>query len=434
MTYPHSSRMTSTRVIATPPTPGSARDPVPGHPTTRAGACGPVRVFHLIKSLGRGGAETLLPESLRFADRERFDYAYGYFLPWKDAMVATLAGLDAPVTCFDAPGAAQILLAARRVARHLRRARVDVLHCHLPVAGIVGRIAGRLAGVPVVYTEHNTLERYHPLTRRLHLAAWGWYDRLIAVSADVAESIRRHAGDAVPVSVVLNGVDVERFDRRAADGAALRSRLRIPHDAPVVGTVAVFRTQKRLDLWLDAARAIHERCPSARFVIVGDGPLRAEMTAHLASLELDGVAHLVGLQEDVRPYLAAMDVYMMSSAFEGLPVALLEAMAMECAVVTTGVGGIPEVVRDGTHGAIVPAGRPDLLAAAAADLLVRPDIVRAAGVAARRMVEGRFGMRRMIADLEALYVDVLTRRGCRHRPTSSFASASNAPFTAGVAP
>jgi len=369
----------------------------------------PLRVFQLIKSLGRGGAEMLLPETLRHADRERFTYQYGYFLPWKDAMVASLESQGVDVACFSARSNASILLSANRVAEHLRRARADVLHCHLPIAGVVGRLAGRLAGVPVIYTEHNMQERYNLFTRRLNLSTWRLQERVLAVSQDVASSIRTHADSRIPVDVVLNGVDVDRFDRRTVDTTAIRRELGIPPEAPVVGSVAVFRVQKRLHDWLHAARALRERHPASHFILVGDGPLREELHASAAAVALGDSLHWVGLQQDVRPYLAAMDVYLMSSMFEGLPIALLEAMSMQCAVVATAVGGIPEVVRDGENGFLVAPGQPDELARVASDLLATPEVANRCAAAARRTVEDHFSVRRMTRQLEATYLDVAKR-------------------------
>jgi glycosyltransferase involved in cell wall biosynthesis len=369
----------------------------------------PTRVFHLIKSLGRGGAEMLLPETLRHADRERFTYEYGYFLPWKDAMVSALEAQGASVACFGARNNLSILCAARRVARHLRHVSADVVHCHLPIAGVVGRLAGRLAGVPVVYTEHNLQQRYNLVTRRLNLFTWMLQERVVAVSSDVARSITEHAGSHVPVDVVLNGVDVDRFDRRRVDAATVRRELGIPLNAPVVGTVAVFRVQKRLDDWLTAARLLVKQHPATHFIVVGDGPRREELHAQASVFGLDGVVHWPGLQSDVRPYMAAMDIYMMSSMFEGLPVALLEAMALECGVIATAVGGIPEVIRNGHNGILVEPGHPDRLADAASELLATPQAVKEYGIAARRTVEDQFSVRRMVRELETTYASVVRR-------------------------
>jgi L-malate glycosyltransferase len=369
----------------------------------------PIRVFHLIKGFDRGGAEKLLLEGLRSADRERFEYRYGYFLPQRTALVPELRALGAEVTCFRARYAPSILLSARRVATHLRQWKADLLHCHLPLAGITGRLAGRMAGVPVVYTEHNRMERYHPLSRWLGIRTWGWQEQVIAVSESVAESIHRHIESRVPVEVVFNGVDVDHFSVSKVEPGAVRRRLGIPAEAPVVGTVAGFRAQKRLPDWMEAAHRLRERHPGVRFLVVGDGAERDRIVARAVELGLNGTVHFVGVQQDVRPYLAAMDVYLISSAVEGLPVAMLEAMAMERPVVSTAVGGIPEVVRHGENGLLVEPARPGLLAEEAARLLASPDARRRCGVAARATVQARFGMSRMAREVEGIYLDVLER-------------------------
>lgn len=369
-----------------------------------------MHVLHLIKSLGLGGAENLLLEAARHPSPQ-VRYSFGYFLPWKDALVAPLRETGAEVTCFPARTAAGILARAPALARHLRARRVDLLHCHLPLSGVAGRLAGRLAGVPVVYTEHNLLERYHPLTRAANLATWRLQRRVVAVSAEVAASIAGRAGGAVPVQVVTNGVPVDRLRHDQAAAAALRRELGIPAEAPVVGQVAVFRRQKRLDLWLEAAREIHRQVPESRFLLVGDGPLRAEVESWVAASGLGGAVHRVGLQPDVVPYLSAIDLLMISSDFEGLPLVLLEAMALERPVVSTAVGGIAEVVVDGETGVLVPPGDAAGLARAATDLLRQPLRRRAMGEAARQRVERAFGTRRMLAELERLYGRVVGGAG-----------------------
>jgi glycosyltransferase involved in cell wall biosynthesis len=370
-----------------------------------------LRVFHLIKGLGRGGAEMLLLETQRATPPSRVTYGYGYLLPWKDALAEPLRMAGGEVVCFPHPTAASLPRAVWQVARHLEAFRADLLHCHLPVTGVVGRLAGRLAGVPVVYTEHNLHERYHPLTRRLNLWTWGLQERVVAVSGEVRDSALRHAGERVLVEVILNGVPVDRFRPDSEARARLRRELGIAPQAPVVGTVAVFRPQKRLHDWLEAARRIREAHGEARFLLVGDGPLRGELEERARQLGLGDAVLFPGLQEEVRPYLGAMDLFLQSSDFEGLPVALLEALAMELPVVATAVGGVPEVVEPGVSGILVPPGQPEDLAEAVVDLLARPERARALGAAGHARVVERFSMERMLLSLEALYRRVLERSG-----------------------
>lgn len=362
-----------------------------------------LRVLHLIKGLGRGGAERLLVDGLRHADRERFEYAYGYFLPDKDQLAHELAALGARVVRFDARTTAGVLLRVPAVRRFAESWGADLVHAHLPVSGITGRLAARRAGLPVVYTEHNLIERYHPVTRCAHLATWNRQARAIAVSEEVARSIRRHAGDAVPVEVVLNGVDVERFRPDPDAGLRLRAALDLPAGAPVIGQIAVFRPQKRLDLWLEAAARVRAARPDALFVLVGDGPARRQIERRAERLGLTPAIRFVGLQEEVRPFYAAFDVYLVSSDYEGLPVALLEAMASGPAIVSTGVGGVPEVVRPGEDGLLVPPGDAGALAAAVLRLLENPGERDRLSRSARGRVTTSFSTERMTRRLEAIY-------------------------------
>jgi L-malate glycosyltransferase len=370
----------------------------------------PLRVFHLIKSLGRGGAEMLLADGPRHSDRASFEYGFGYFLPHKNALVPELQRQFGHVECFPATSAAQMFAQTGRVAAHLKRWGADLVHCHLPLAGAVGRLAGLVARVPVVYTEHNAIERYHTATRLAAKTTWRLQRRVLAVSADVAVSIGRSLGDAVPVQVVLNGVSVDRFVRANFDGAELRGQLGLDTEHVVIGSVAVFRKQKRLDLWLEVARRVLEQAPQARFLLVGDGPERGLVEQRIRELGLAGRVLLPGLQADVRPYLAAMDVYLMTSDFEGVPIALLEAMAMQLPPVVTDAGGMPEMIETGSNGIVRARGDVAGLAEEVRSLVVGDAARRRLlGEAARNRVRDHFSTQRMMSEIEQVYRDVLTR-------------------------
>lgn len=369
------------------------------------------RVLHLIKALGRGGAEVLLTEGLAVADRNQFLYSYAYLQSQPDDVAADLRVQRARVHCFHIDGNLQMLIGARRIARYLQEQDIDIVHAHLPVAGVVARLAGRLAEVPVVYTEHCPIESYHPLVRGLGLLTWRWQERVVAISEDVADSIRANAGEAVPVQTVWNGVNTKRFSSDQEDGRAVRSALGIPSEAPVIGTVAVFRDtpQKRLDVWLEVAQKVRAEVPGAQFILVGDGSLRGRLEGQAEILGLGDVAHFVGRQSDVRPYLAAMDVFLMSSAYEGFGLAPVEAMAMEVAVVATDVEGVRNVVTSGETGLLAAFDErvADTLSERTIGLIRDPERRRALASAGRRDAVARFSIVRMQRELEAIYEQAL---------------------------
>lgn len=362
----------------------------------------PLRIFHLIKSLGRGGAEVLLSDGPRSSNPAKYRYAFGYFLPHKNALVEELEQIG-PVTCFNAVHPARFATRIPELVRCLRSFGADVLHCHLPLAGVVGRLAGKLAGIPVVYTEHNAIERYHPATRCLARSTWRLQRRVVAVSGDVESSIHRHFGRHVPTQVIRNGVSLERFQRYPGERATARSELGADDATRLVGSVAVFRKQKRLDLWLEVAARICATRADTRFVLVGDGPLMPEVERRIQDAGLASRVLLTGLKQDVRKYLAALDIYLMTSDFEGVPIALLEAMAMECAPVTTDAGGIPEVIEDDHSGLVRRKGDVTAIEAAVVSLLDSPAKLRELGVNARERVSNNFSTRAMMECIESVY-------------------------------
>jgi L-malate glycosyltransferase len=369
-----------------------------------------LKVFHIIKSLGRGGAEMLLPETFDVHDKSQFEFQYAYFLPWKDQIAKVLAVKGAVVHCFQASNNIALFLKFVTIASFLKKWNADVLHCHLPWAGFVGRVAGKLANVPVVYTEHNKQERYHGITRWLNKVTFSWQEAVIAVSKEVADSIQTNIGNKTTVYTILNGVNTETFVRSTADGTRIREQLGIPLASKVVGLVAVFRTQKRIDLWLNAAAEINRLLPDTHFVLVGDGPQRTMVEGKVKELRLESVVHLVGLQPETRPYYAAFDLFFMTSEFEGLPVAMLEAMSMECPVVSTVAGGIGEVIRSGQEGLLFPvACSANDLANACVSLLSDPETMNTFAQRARERVVAAFSIKQMASQVESVYREVSKR-------------------------
>ena len=373
------------------------------------------KVLHIIKALGRGGAEVLLAEGLGAADRDRFAYSYAYLQTLPDDVAEDLRRQGAQVHCFRLDGKLKMMLGARSIAEYLREENIELVHAHLPVAGVIARLVGRLASVPVVYTEHNLLEGYHPVTRRLNLLTWPWQAQVVAISDDVAASVARHAGRRVPVRTIWNGVNTARFAPECFSHQEARAQFGIPADSPLVGTVAVFRDtpQKRLDVWLEAAHAIHAAEPETHFLLVGDGPVRSELEARATEFGLANVVHFAGRQCDVRPFLAAMDIFLMSSAYEGFGIALVEAMAMEVAVVATNVEGVRNIVSPGETGLLAQFDEDvaKVLGELCVELIRNRSRQRQVAGAGRKVAVEKFSMQRMQRELEALYQEVLGAAG-----------------------
>lgn len=294
--------------------------------------------------------------------------------------------------------------------------RPDLLHCHLPLAGVIGRLLGWILNVPVVYTEHNLQERYHPLTRLVNRLTWTWQDRVVAVSAEVGESIAKSMPERTAVQTVLNGVDCDVFRPRADSRAEKRKEFGLSESDFLVGTVAVFRKQKRLDLWLDVARRLALEHDNVYFLLVGDGPEMPLVRRLVAEYGLTSRVHLPGLKSDVRSFYCAMDVFFMSSDFEGLPVALLEAIACQTPVVATAVGGIGEVIQSDSQGLLANKGDWQELLRHLRRLLVDPGLRDDIAEQGRRRVLLAFSLATMAQELERLYLEVSGGRETHFKP------------------
>ncbi|WP_245999518.1 glycosyltransferase [Paraflavitalea soli] len=369
-----------------------------------------IPVLHIIKSLGRGGAELLLPESLGKHNKEKYDFHYLYFLPWKNQVVREIEQAGGTVVCFPAKNNVQIVLKVRKIVAYVKTHHIQLIHCHLPWAGIVGRLVGRLTGIPVVYTEHNKWERYHRLTYYMNKLSFRSQQYVIAVSGEVARSIKTHYRHEKPgIQVVQNGIDTDKFSLRRPIERDIRKELNIPAHVTVIGIACVFRPQKRLDAWLEIASLVHKKYPDTYFIIAGDGGLRDEMHQKARTLNMKSCVYFAGLQTDIKPWLKAMDIFMMSSEFEGLPIALLEAMSMGCMPACTDAGGIPEVIQDNINGLLVPVNNPLQLADRLTAILPHRDQVEAMKQAARETVVHHFSMQKMVTHLENIYDNLLAK-------------------------
>lgn len=363
-----------------------------------------IKVLHLIKSLGRGGAEMLLPQTLKIHNQARFEFHYLYFLPWKYQMVEEIKSFGGKVTCFSASNNIQLLQQSKNVINYCKDNKIDLIHCHLPWSGFLGRRIHKKSGIPLIYTEHNIQERYHIVTKVLNKLSFNFQNMAIGVSKDVTRSIKENINPKIPVKTVLNGVNTELFKRDPKKGNIIRKRFNIPTDAIVIGNIAVFREQKALPVWLNTFKKIILEFPQVFGILVGTGPMEGELKSLIAELELSSNLILPGLQTDTISYFSAIDIFMMSSDFEGLPIALLEAMSMECAVVSTKAGGVTEVIRENKDGLLCETGESDCLAKHVNYLIENDEIRKEFQKSARVRVNNAFSLKTMVDELEEYYL------------------------------
>jgi glycosyltransferase involved in cell wall biosynthesis len=364
------------------------------------------RILMLIKGLGVGGAERLLEAALPHLDRDRYDYRVAYLLPWKTALVPAFVAADVPVHELAMRVAGDPRVLGRLVAL-LRRERVDVVHAHLPIAGVLGRLAARLAGVRrVVYTEHNVPARYVFPTRLLNRATYRMNDVVIAVSDEVRRAIEPYARGRPQIVTVHNAVDASALAAIPVEREAVRREFGFPADAPVVVTVGNLTPKKGHTYLLAAAAQVLAAHPGVRFVIVGQGPLADDLRAEASRHRLNGRLVFAGFRSDAVRIVAASDIFVLSSLHEGLPVSLLEAMALGKPSVVTRVGGIPEVA-DERSSVIIDPQNAEILAEAISTLLVSADRRTQMGTAARGQAEARYGVPQMVRAVEQVYASLL---------------------------
>jgi glycosyltransferase involved in cell wall biosynthesis len=307
------------------------------------------------------------------------------------------------------------LLAVLKLYRFLRRRAFDVVHVQTAKAGMIGRLAARMAGVPVViYTAHAF--PFHEYLSPWRMRAYALLERqaarlcdMIVVDSEFVKARGLAFAVAPPdhIRVIHMGIDTERFDptQYRAERAAIRMELGLRPDALVVGALARFVPSKGLDCLLHAVGSLARRFPSLQCLLVGDGPIRDELSRLARSLGIDDRVVFPGYRTDVPMVLAAMDVYMLPTHREGFGVAFAEAMSMEIPVVASRISPLTEIIADRETGMLAAVGDSEAFAEVAALLLDSSDLRRRMGQAGRRRVMEQFDLGLMAGAYERLFLE-----------------------------
>jgi glycosyltransferase involved in cell wall biosynthesis len=306
-----------------------------------------------------------------------------------------------------------------KLVRLFRRLRPDIVHTHTAKAGALGRLAARMAGVPVtVHTFHgHVLEGYFsPAATRTFLAIERWLargtDRLVTVSPRLrTQLLAMGIGRPDQVEVVPLGLDLGRFRLgRGASAPALRASLGLAPGTPLLGSVGRLVPIKDHPTLFRAVAQLEADGEAAHLVVVGDGEDRPALARLAQALGVSARVHFLGWRADLETILNELDVVICSSRNEGTPVALIEAMAAGVAVLSTEVGGVADLVTHGETGWLVPPGDPSAMAGAIRRLLAEPNLRARLAAAGRGVALDRHDVTRLIARIERLYTGLINEK------------------------
>jgi glycosyltransferase involved in cell wall biosynthesis len=366
----------------------------------KADVTAPLRVLELLVSTDLGGGPAHVRDLVAGLAGAEFQFTVAG--PPGGPYEREFAALGAPFVSVRADRLSVGVL--RRVVHLIRERGIQVVHSHGKGAGLYGRLAARLTGAAAIHTFHGIHYQNYPrlyLTVERYLARHGY--AVVHVSASQErEALALGLAPAGRSRLLVNGVDSARV-RALARAPLSREVLGLAADALVLGTVARFDPVKGLDVLVRAFAQILARRPDAQLLLVGDGPEAPRLRELAGALGLAACVVFAGAVKDAARGLVALDLYVSASQREGLPLALLEAMACGLPVLATRVPGNVDVVKDGVTGVLVPPGDPAGLARAAVELLEDPARRRALGEAGRERVESHFALSRLVTEMGDLY-------------------------------
>lgn len=367
-------------------------------------------VFYFTDSAGFGGAEQVLLTLWEGLDRRRWrPLLIHHPEPGVEPLLQAARRLE--VDLWAVPRLPEGRLGAQRVlpfAQALRRRRPALFHANLAwqLAGKFGMAAAALAGLPVLATEHLFVETPTPAATVLqHRMLAAGVRRYLPVSHALSRRLQRALGlPARKLQVIHNGIPVERFQAPPRPG--LRQQLGLEAGRPVILTPARLDAQKGLSYLVPAAAQV----PEALFLLAGEGPERAALTAQVQAAGLAERVRLLGRRADLADWLAACDIVVLPSLYEGFPLVVLEALAAGKPVVATDIEGTREAVSDGRTGVLVPPADPEALARAVRRLLADPAWAGQLAAAGRAEVQTCFSAAAMVAAVTQVYTEILDGR------------------------
>lgn len=368
----------------------------------------PVRVLHIVPHLRPGGAERMATHLMTNLDPARFQVGAVCLSSRSDSELERLLEEHGVEVFYLGKQAGFDPRTFLRVHKAIRHFKPDLVHSHVHVLRYALPTLLAIGPRAKIHTVHNLAEgEVEPRARWIQRLAYRHGIVPVSVAREVAVSLQRMYGIADGL-VVANGIPVSAYRSTRRSRAEWRRQEGFREEDVLLTCVAHFRPQKNHLLLIDAFAAAAADYPNAHLVLSGHGELEAASRAKVRDLALSSRVHFLGLRKDVADVLAASDMFVLASDFEGSPLAVMEAMAAGLPVVTTGVGGIPEILERGVEGIIVPAGKAELLAGAMRELLMDPSLRRRMGCAAAGRAAESLDVAIMAGSYSEIYDNLLS--------------------------
>ena len=377
----------------------------------------PVGVLHPITRLIVGGAQenTMYTAAMLNPVRYRAEILSGPQTGSEGSLIEEVRQRGIPLTIFPdllrQVSPLHDFRALGKMRRYFHQNRFTVVHTHSSKAGILGRIAAKQAGVPIIiHTVHGwSFHDYMSPAGRLvyilleRLTARISQALIVVAQRDIEKGLRAGIGKPEQYHLIRSAIPLDEFNPALVDRQAVRQELDLPLDCTVIGNVGRFSGQKNPLDWVRVSAAVGGARPEVRFLLVGDGPLRQEVEAQITQAGLAERTVLTGLRRDVPRLMAAMDIFLLTSLWEGLPRVLPQAMAMGLPVIANKADGTLEAIQPGQTGYLCEAGQTEQMTTACLNLVDHPGERQAMGQRGRAFAAQEFDLRRMIAQIEALY-------------------------------
>ena len=370
----------------------------------------------MIDSLGRGGAENLMPTILGNIDKDRFEQRVCVLQVRNGNPVAEeLQAIGIPVDFVPVPKLKN-LSNLPRLLNYLRKEKPDVVHTQLEFSATLGCLATRLLGIPNVSTFHVI---HDPGTVKLTQwrfkfmwTSYRYFANIILAVSDIVRDNIIESGNIPPSKVVTlhNGIELDRFSSQSEEKTPIsKNDFDIPEDAIVLITVAVLRPPKGLQFVLEAFPQILEEVSNAYYLIVGDGEHRQALEEKAETLRITDHIRFAGYRSDIPDLLALSDIFILPTLNDAFPTVLIEAMAAGKPLIASRIGGVPEIVQENINGILVPPGNPDAIRDACIRLIQNDDLSEKFSKASIEIAREKFDITAQVDKLEKLYTDLISK-------------------------